>query len=48
VTLIAVTGWGQESDKQRTRDAGFDHHWVKPVDLDQLRRISVQSNSSLD
>ena len=31
LTLIAQTGWGQESDRQRTRDAGFDEHLVKPV-----------------
>ena len=31
VTLVAVTGWGQEEDKQRTQAAGFDVHMVKPV-----------------
>jgi CheY-like chemotaxis protein len=31
--LIAVTGYGQESDRRRTREAGFHHHLVKPVDL---------------
>ena len=30
--LIAVTGWGQEEDKQHSKEAGFDHHLVKPVD----------------
>ena len=30
--LIALTGWGQAEDKRRTREAGFDHHLVKPVD----------------
>ncbi|HUJ01292.1 MAG TPA: ATP-binding protein [Usitatibacter sp.] len=30
--LIAVTGWGQEEDRRRARDAGFDHHLTKPVD----------------
>jgi CheY-like chemotaxis protein len=29
--LVAVTGWGQESDLERSRSAGFDHHLVKPV-----------------
>jgi DNA-binding response OmpR family regulator len=33
--LIAVTGWGQESDRQRVLDAGFDLHWVKPIDTEQ-------------
>ena len=32
MTVIAQTGWGQEDDKQRTRDASFDDHLVKPVD----------------
>ena len=34
--LVAVTGWGQERDRQLARDAGFDRHFVKPVDLDQI------------
>ncbi len=32
VTIIAQTGWGQEDDRRRTREAGFDHHLVKPLD----------------
>jgi PAS domain S-box-containing protein len=32
MVVIAVTGWGQEEDRQRSIDAGFDHHLVKPVD----------------
>jgi CheY-like chemotaxis protein len=36
VKLIAVTGWGRDEDRQRTRDAGFDVHLVKPVDVEQL------------
>ncbi|WP_431265037.1 ATP-binding protein [Roseateles chitinivorans] len=35
--LIALTGWGQEQDREKTREAGFDDHMVKPVDLDELR-----------
>ena len=35
--LIALTGWGQPSDKEATRAAGFAYHWVKPVTLDQLQ-----------
>lgn len=31
--LIAVTGYGQESDRRKTREAGFHHHLVKPVDV---------------
>jgi len=39
VVLIAVTGWGQEKDRKRTREAGFDHHLVKPVDPQDLMKI---------
>jgi CheY-like chemotaxis protein len=39
VPLIALTGWGQEHDKQRARLAGFDHHVVKPPDIDALRGL---------
>jgi signal transduction histidine kinase/CheY-like chemotaxis protein len=37
--LVAVTGWGQPEDRQRTREAGFDHHLVKPVEPGTLRRL---------
>jgi len=36
--VIALTGWGQADDRSRTRDAGFDAHLVKPVDLELLFR----------
>jgi PAS domain S-box-containing protein len=39
VTLIAVTGWGQEDDKTRARTAGFDHHLTKPVDFSVLEQL---------
>jgi PAS domain S-box-containing protein len=39
VPLIALTGWGQPADRERTSSAGFDHHLVKPVELDALRRL---------
>jgi signal transduction histidine kinase len=35
--LIALTGWGQADDCRRAREAGFDHHMVKPPDLERLR-----------
>ena len=34
--LVAITGYGQESDRQRTREAGFQQHLVKPIDIDRL------------
>jgi signal transduction histidine kinase len=37
--MIALTGWGMERDRRRTVEAGFQHHLVKPVALDQLRRL---------
>jgi PAS domain S-box-containing protein len=37
--LLAVTGYGRDSDLQRTLEAGFDHHLVKPVDYAQVERI---------
>jgi CheY-like chemotaxis protein len=37
--LVAVTGYGQESDRARTREAGFDHHLVKPIDLARLQAV---------
>jgi signal transduction histidine kinase len=37
--IIAVTGWGREEDHQRTREAGFDHHLVKPVAVESLDQV---------
>jgi CheY-like chemotaxis protein len=39
VLLIALTGWGQEHDQRRSLAAGFDHHVVKPPDIDKLRDL---------
>jgi signal transduction histidine kinase len=39
VVLIALTGWGQEADRRRTREAGFDRHLVKPVHPADLMRL---------
>jgi signal transduction histidine kinase/CheY-like chemotaxis protein len=37
--LIAVTGWGQEDDKRRAEEAGFDHHLTKPIDPERLESL---------
>jgi PAS domain S-box-containing protein len=37
IQLVAVTGWGQADDRQRALDAGFDAHFVKPVDITELQ-----------
>jgi two-component system CheB/CheR fusion protein len=39
VKLVALTGWGQETDRQRAWDAGFDAHLTKPVDHDRLNEL---------
>lgn len=38
--LAAVTGWGQEDDRQRTREAGFDFHLVKPISVRDIERLA--------
>jgi CheY-like chemotaxis protein len=37
--LVALTGWGQPDDRRRTRETGFDHHLVKPVELGALQSL---------
>jgi CheY-like chemotaxis protein len=44
ITLIALTGWGQGSDRQRAIDAGFDRHLTKPIDPDALEAILSQGD----
>jgi CheY-like chemotaxis protein len=41
--LIAQTGWGQEEDKRRTKEAGFDDHLVKPVDPMALAKMVAEA-----
>jgi signal transduction histidine kinase/CheY-like chemotaxis protein len=38
-TLVAITGYGQETDRARSAEAGFDHHFVKPVDMASLLAV---------
>jgi CheY-like chemotaxis protein len=47
--LIALSGYGQAEDLQRSREAGFDRHLVKPVDMQKLREIldGIDSRSPL-
>ena len=37
--LVALTGWGQDEDRQHSREAGFDAHMVKPVDHGALMKL---------
>jgi CheY-like chemotaxis protein len=43
LTLIALTGWGNEEDRRRSKEAGIDHHLVKPVDLGVLESLLAAS-----
>jgi CheY-like chemotaxis protein len=43
IYLIALTGWGQESDRRRTQAAGFDAHLTKPLNYEALRKILLQT-----
>jgi DNA-binding response OmpR family regulator len=36
VFIVAISGWGQEDDRKRARESGFDHHFTKPVDFEAL------------
>jgi signal transduction histidine kinase len=45
VLLIALTGWGQEDDRRRSKEAGFDHHLVKPVEPAVLKRLLAEQKS---
>ncbi len=46
IVLVAVTGWGQDEDRRRSQQAGFDHHLVKPVDPASLDRIFALTDYS--
>ena len=36
VFIVAISGWGQEGDRKKARESGFDHHFTKPVDFEAL------------
>lgn len=42
VVLVALTGWGQDEDKRRSREAGFDHHLTKPPEPEILERLIAE------
>ncbi len=44
--LVALTGWGQEEDRRRAREAGFDYHLVKPVDPTELEKLITGLNQA--
>lgn len=39
MVLAAVTKWGQEEDRRRSKEAGFDHHMTKPVEFAALQKL---------
>ncbi|MEG0222587.1 MAG: ATP-binding protein [Comamonas sp.] len=41
-TLVAVSGWGQQDDRRRSREAGIDAHLVKPVGMDELQEVLLR------
>ena len=43
--LVALTGYGEDSDRQLSEEAGFEHHLVKPVTFEILQRILAESNA---
>jgi two-component system CheB/CheR fusion protein len=45
--LVAVTGWGQDADKERSRQAGFDRHLVKPIEPSALQQLVSDANEIL-
>jgi len=47
ITLVAVTGWGQEHDRRRSSEAGFDAHLVKPVDPATLFKLVMAPAAEL-
>jgi CheY-like chemotaxis protein len=46
MVLVALTGWGQDDDRRRSKAAGFDHHMAKPVDLGVLMRLLAEAPRS--
>ena len=44
-TIIAISGYGQDSDRRRSREAGFDHHLVKPIDHDALLTLLARADA---
>jgi CheY-like chemotaxis protein len=44
--IVAVTGWGQDADRQRSAEAGFDLHLVKPVDASELAQALNDRNGA--
>jgi PAS domain S-box-containing protein len=48
MVLIAITGWGQDEDKQRAKEAGFDHHLTKPIEPAELEKLLVSVTAQVN
>ena len=48
IVMVALTGWGQEDDRRKSQEAGFDHHMVKPLEYNELMKLlaSLDTKSS--
>ena len=46
--IVAVTGWGHEEDRRRSREMGFDLHLVKPVTASDLKAVLIDLKSKLE
>ena len=48
IVMVALTGWGQEDDRRKSQEAGFDHHMVKPLEYNELMKLlaSLDAKSS--
>lgn len=45
LTIVALTGWGEDADRVKTKEAGFDNHLIKPVGPSEVHRILVEIES---
>lgn len=48
LVLVALTAWDHSAARQRTTDAGFDHHFVKPIEIDALEKLLASFNVECD
>lgn len=46
--IVALSGWGQDEDKRKSKAAGFDHHLVKPTQLAELQQVLAQLDQRTD
>jgi DNA-binding response OmpR family regulator len=46
MTILAVSGWGQDDDRRKSREAGFDNHMVKPLDYNTLLKMLAEPSAA--